>query len=180
MNQKNILEDGLFDQITERHRWHFLKSFQIPEMRAIAFWVFDEYIAAGGDCAGSDILRLKVIVNNHYTQEKEIKRMIDDAVDEVRIFVRRKLKDAEKVMMMQTFPVIEKASADNGNGFADETAEEWLELRAYSRSLRAPRVPRELVRRAEGDPTAEAPTRSGVTLLSSISWPPEAEGKKQA
>ncbi len=169
---RDILKDRQRDQIIGLRRDEFMGFFSVPEMKTLARKVFDVYVAAGGDFKEEDMGHLKEIVEDNSSQGEEIGILIRCAMDEVRFMIFGNNK-AGKVKNLQPLPKTGIASADpkGGNALEEEFAPELRQLRelqkfrANSITLRPPRVPRGM------GPTAETPAESGVTLLSSISWP---------
>jgi len=173
MKNADIPKAGLLIQIVKEYRDEFVGSLQ-AEMQPLAGKDFDEYLAAGGLCSEEDMPQLKFIVEDNFSEEDRLDLLKQCAVEETIDYVQRKIAKAVKVREMQPLPRKGNASAKKEKRLRRETEQEERELRAFRSSLRPARLPPEMVQ------TAEAPARSGVTLLSTISWPPEAEGKKQA
>ena len=188
---RDIQKDRLRDEIIGKHRDGFIGSFdeKEPKMKPMAGKVFDAYVAAGGDFREEDMKCLKEIVEDNFSQEAGNDILTKCAIDEVRFHVRGKTGTAGNVIMIQRLPrkgnasvAEEETPAPKGRALKGDTAEELLrELRAYSLSLKPPRVPSEMVPKVkapERAPCADAPPESVVKRLNEIPWTPEE--KKQA
>jgi hypothetical protein len=182
-DKDGIEQDSLYDKVIRAERMKFVLQFPTPVMHQDAGRIFDDYMKAGGNLNPEDLRALATIVETGSRREGQPAADRPGEQSHIRqgqLMVRNRIAIVKK--HLEPLPKRGDAFAGRQKRTRRETEEEEYQLKAFSMSLKPPKLPAGMGPAAKPS-TAEVPERSGIKLIGSDSWLPdgdEEDDKKQA